>query len=281
MEPSDLYLKSKRNLVLFSGLLALSATIGLDFSSKGSGSMLPVSLRDINLLDEIFVVLVIYFIFQTSLFWSAQAMAVRTLPQYRLDFLATLAISVFALLSYVIPIVQSISVILVPYAERFVETLPRDLLPLIDLVSTVASAAVVLFAVYSVIRFTHKRIERSRIDRGTHELMMLQTLTNSTWKLIFNPISSKGSKKITFDDDGIIGEGRNNNENAWRLRDGLLEILNKEGQVFSRFRYDVGERAFLHTNDDDTLSIRSQRIEPLDATKDHESLRPVAPAQNS
>jgi hypothetical protein len=255
MEPSDQYVKSKRNLVLFSGLLALSATIGLDFSSKGSGSLLPVSLRDINLLDEIFVILVLYFIFQASLFWSAQATAVRTLPQYKWDFFATIAISVFALLTYVIPIVQSIAVISFRYAERFVETLPRDLLPLhlIDLVSSTISVVSVLLA---VLRFTRGRVERSRIDRGTHELMILQTLTNSTWKLIFNPNSPKGSKKITFDDDGPIGEGQNDNESTWRLRDGLLEILNKEGQVFSRFRYDVGERAFLHTNDDDTLSIR-------------------------
>jgi hypothetical protein len=102
--------------------------------------------------------------------------------------------------------------------------------------------------------------------RGLEHLILLNLHTRD-WKLIFNPNSPKGSKKITFGDDGTIIEGRNNNENTWRIRDGLLEILNSEGQAFSRFRYDQSKGQFLHTNDEDTLSLRSQRIEPWEAVK--------------
>jgi hypothetical protein len=263
MEPSDQYLKSKRNLVLFSGLLALSATVGLDFSSKESSSLLPVSLRDINLLDEIFVVLVLYFAFQTSLFWSAQATAVRSLPQYRLDFFATMMISVAALLTYVTPIVQSIAAIGMRYLARFLEaSLGLLLFRTMEFLSAILSLLGVLFAVYALTSSARAVVERSRRKRGLDEQLILEKLTNRTWRLIFNPASPKGRKKITFSDDGAIKEGQNDNENTWRLRDGLLEILNSEGQVFSRFQYDTSKGIFLHTNDDDTLSIRSQRIEP-------------------
>jgi hypothetical protein len=93
MEPTDQYLKSRRNLVLFSGLLALSATVGLDFAAKESGSLLPVTLRDANFLDEIFAILVLYFAFQASLFWYAQTSAVQRLPQYKIDFWSSIVLS--------------------------------------------------------------------------------------------------------------------------------------------------------------------------------------------
>jgi len=70
-------------------------------------------------------------------------------------------------------------------------------------------------------------------------------------------------KKLTFLDNEEIGEGKNDNESKWRVRRGLLELLNSEGKVFSRFLYDKEKQIFVHTNDEDTLSLRSQRIEPV------------------
>jgi hypothetical protein len=110
-------------------------------------------------------------------------------------------------------------------------------------------------------RFARKTIFESRVKRRDTEALILSKLVGSEWRLIFNPTSSK-SKKIIFHEDGNVGEGQNNNEHTWRIRQGMLEILCNDRQVFSRFRYDPDKGSFFHTNDDDTLSIRSQRIEP-------------------
>jgi hypothetical protein len=66
----------------------------------------------------------------------------------------------------------------------------------------------------------------------------------------------------TFHDDGYFGTGGNNNEYKWRVKNGLLEILNDAGRIFSRFSYDKSKGMFVHTNDPDTLSIRFQTIRP-------------------
>jgi hypothetical protein len=85
-------------------------------------------------------------------------------------------------------------------------------------------------------------------------------LTNNSFKLIFDPARNK-SKIITFDSGGSIVEGRNDNENRWRARDGRLEILQSDGNVHSRFVYVPTDRSFQHTNDSDTRSLVNQRIE--------------------
>jgi hypothetical protein len=87
-------------------------------------------------------------------------------------------------------------------------------------------------------------------------------LKSKTWIFNFNPAARGKEKEITFNDDGTIGVGRNNNEHNWRVRSGLLEMLNHEDRVFSRFAYDDAKGWFVHTNDPDTLSIKSQTIRP-------------------
>jgi hypothetical protein len=85
-------------------------------------------------------------------------------------------------------------------------------------------------------------------------------VTNNSFKLIFDPARNK-SKIITFDSGGSIAEGRNDNENRWRVRDGRLEILQSDGAVHSRFVYVPTDRSFQHTNDSDVRSLLNQRIE--------------------
>jgi hypothetical protein len=263
MEPTDQYLKSRRNLVLFSGLLAPSATVGLDFTSKESGSLLPVTLRDANFLDEIFAVLVLYFAFQASLFWSAQSSSVQRLPQYKIDFWSSIVLSAAALLAYVFPIIQSLTEAAYLYASRYWGGLYQirylDLIP--ETVATFLSALTAYLMFAAITRFARKTISASRVRRRDTEALILSKLIGSQWRLIFNPTSLK-SKKISFHEDGNVGDGQNNNEHTWRVRAGMLVILNSDRQIFSRFRYDEDKDCFFHTNDDDTLSIRSQRIEP-------------------
>ena len=79
------------------------------------------------------------------------------------------------------------------------------------------------------------------------------------WLLYFSPPSK--FKRIVFYLNGQIGEGRNNNENAWRIVNDKLELLQSDGQVFSRFQFDIKQSRWTHTNDSDTKS-RDQYIVP-------------------
>jgi hypothetical protein len=77
----------------------------------------------------------------------------------------------------------------------------------------------------------------------------------------FNPKTGQ-SKYITFLADGKIGEGQNQNEHAWRIRRGLLEIFAADGAIYSRFRHDKVTGHLKHTNDADLRSIHGQYLEP-------------------
>jgi hypothetical protein len=55
MEPSKHCVKARRNLVLFSGLLVPTATIGLDLTPKASIS--PLTIKDPSYIDDILAVL--------------------------------------------------------------------------------------------------------------------------------------------------------------------------------------------------------------------------------
>ena len=77
----------------------------------------------------------------------------------------------------------------------------------------------------------------------------------------FNP-KTRQSKYVTFLANGQIGEGQNQNEHAWRIRRGLLEIFAADGAIYSRFRHDKGSGHLNHTNDADLRSIHGQYLEP-------------------
>lgn len=83
------------------------------------------------------------------------------------------------------------------------------------------------------------------------------------YRLQFNPKKGKnGSKLMMFGPDGKILEGSNDNEYSWQANNGKLELINKDGKVFSRFNLDLPTNLFLHTNDSDTLSIKGQYLIP-------------------
>jgi hypothetical protein len=87
-------------------------------------------------------------------------------------------------------------------------------------------------------------------------------LNGRRFMFVFNPLSNY-SKVITFLPDHSVGEGRNDNEDTWRIRRGCLEILASDGKVYSRFRHDTGTGQLMHTNDPDLRSIHGQYMHPL------------------
>jgi len=78
---------------------------------------------------------------------------------------------------------------------------------------------------------------------------------------VFNPTHGQ-AKLVTFLSGGEIGEGRNSNEDTWRIRRGALEVLAKDGKIYSRFVHDKKSGKLAHTNDPDTRSIHGQYMIP-------------------
>ena len=90
---------------------------------------------------------------------------------------------------------------------------------------------------------------------------LFDIITSKEWTLVYSPLQDQ-KKDIIFDKSGNISKGKNSNENTWQIRNNLLELLNEEKKVFSRFRYNSNKKLFEHTNDSDTLSIENQTIKP-------------------
>jgi len=77
---------------------------------------------------------------------------------------------------------------------------------------------------------------------------------------VFNP-EGRRRKVVTFNADGTIGEGRNNNEHTWKVKRGRLDIYGADGLLYSSFRHDSVSGKLIHTNAPNTRSIRNQSFE--------------------
>ena len=86
-------------------------------------------------------------------------------------------------------------------------------------------------------------------------------LNDRRFVFVFNPTHGQ-AKIVTFLPNGEIGEGRNSNENTWRIRRGVLEIMAHDNKVYSRFVHDKSTGRLAHTNDPDTRSIHGQYMIP-------------------
>jgi hypothetical protein len=86
-------------------------------------------------------------------------------------------------------------------------------------------------------------------------------LINNKWRLYYNPKNNPDTYKIMrFANSGKIIEGYNKNESSWRAVNNLLELIDSDGKVHSRFNYDPKNHSFNHTNDPDTGSIIKHSI---------------------
>ena len=87
-------------------------------------------------------------------------------------------------------------------------------------------------------------------------------LIGTQYRLFFNPKKTGLSKTkiMRFGEDGAILKGQNRNESSWQIRNGLLELLDSDNKVHSRFYYNPDKNRFDHTNDPDTGSILKHSI---------------------
>ncbi|WP_416899250.1 MAG: hypothetical protein ACMVY4_05905 [Minwuia sp.] len=100
----------------------------------------------------------------------------------------------------------------------------------------------------------------SSIDKS--DLSIENSLKNQKYRLFFNPKNNK-SKIISFENDGLIGDGRNENENTWRVKNGFLEIFGEDKKIFSRFLKMKNDNQFVAIQNNDTRNIDGQFIKPL------------------
>jgi len=250
MAPTDIYYKTKRTLLIFVGALLLAIFAGFKITtSEQKISFLPFQLARPELLTTILFVAVVFYLFQFSLQWASQQSEVQNNKFHRIDFRSTAAIGGISIICYV-------GYLILPYV-KFEAT--------VSLGSILIGAVGVLLSV-----FASGLLEKISTNLGrwlkrksaSEDDALVNLLRSKTWILNYNPAVKGKEKQIEFKDNDEFGIGKNNNECKWRVRDGLLEILNNEGRVFSRFSYDKGQQQFIHTNDPDTLSIKSQTIRP-------------------
>lgn len=97
--------------------------------------------------------------------------------------------------------------------------------------------------------FLHERISDEDLEK---------TIQLVSWRLYYCIDDPSRSKVMRFVAGGGIVEGANENESSWRVRQGKLELLNSEGQVFSRFRFQRGSLMLKHTDCKDTISLPGQ-----------------------
>lgn len=266
MNPTDAYYKTKRTLLLFVGGLLLSIFAGFKIvNGEQKISFLPFQLERPELLSTILFVVVLFYLFQFSLQWAAQQLEVQENKFHKIDFTSTVAIGVLATLCY-------FGSIAIPLAGNLNISISANIFAI---TGTIFAAFATIVTFYTSIR-TEKlaawagKFVKGQVAKKEEDLMT--ALLSGKWILNFNPKSPNGQKPISFITDGTIGEGQNKNEYTWRIRNGLLEIMNSEGQVFSRFTYEPDKGIFEHTNDLDTLSIKFQTIRrPMPKTKNTRS----------
>ncbi|WP_422022867.1 hypothetical protein [Pyruvatibacter mobilis] len=260
MEPTENFNKSKRWLILSSSTLIVSMLIGIQYESNGSDW--PLKIENGESINEVILLAVVYFLFQYLLFWGIQNSSIKNKIQYKLDYFSTISISWISIFIYLTKwkdeISSKIDLIISAMSFGTIEYVSYGLasgliaIALFMLTTIFASAKTSKLAETIVKNYLQKESElASRIE---------DSLINNEWVLVFNPKTKNGRKRIVFLPEGVIGDGINQNENRWRLNGQFLELVNSSGSVFSRFSYDFDKDEFEHTNDDDTLSIRSQRI---------------------
>ncbi len=79
--------------------------------------------------------------------------------------------------------------------------------------------------------------------------------------LVYNPHSG-ASKIMVLHGGGRIGQGRNNNEDTWRIRRGCLEFVGDDGKLYSRFKLDRAARRLSGVADAAVRSLFGQFMFP-------------------
>lgn len=239
--PEDIFYKSRRFVLLSSLLIFLTFYAHLSFDdSEASISIFKLKMENPEALPTVFLLMLFYSLWQFIAAWFVQTDEVRKSKINRIDFSITFVVAAVAIVYYLYNVIEvSFDIHILTKLGVVFALLPALSAQILDIIETVR-------------RKLDKKIRNEELEVET-------LLISNRWKLIYNPQTGQ-HKEIEFLDDGNVGKGKNDHETTWRVREGLLEILDSKGNIFSRFRYDRDDNEFLHTNDIDTLSKRNQLI---------------------
>jgi hypothetical protein len=252
VDPTDAFYKTKRNLLLFIGGLFLAIFAGFKISNgEQKISVLPFQLERPELLAAILCIAVLFNLFQFSLQWAPQKSEVQSNRFHRIDFISTATIGGISILCFLWSLIG-------PHI-RFDGTTAFGGF---GVAIAVLMGGLISFLGSSTLEKASKQFGRwIKLKAKTEDEKLSKLLvSNDEWVLNYNPKNSNAVKMMSFDPDGEVLIGKNDNEASWRVKNGLLEFLNSKGEVFSRFQYDEATNTFNHTNDPDTKSIRSQTL---------------------
>jgi hypothetical protein len=245
-------------LVVASGLLALSVLAGIvPAETDGSLTVFSLRLESPEKIPTIFFVISIYALWQFWSSWLVQGEEVRVATINRVDVVFSFVIALTGWAVFLWPLIHS-------FLGRISVVAVSGTTIAVLLGAGIAYASFLLEISSRLVKRKIVRSEmRTRLNqvRADHDDQLFDALVKGSWELVYNP-DTKKAKGISFQRGGTIGRGKNNNEYLWRVKNGNLEIINSDGMIFSRFKYIPSSQQFEHTNDEDTLSIRSQVIRP-------------------
>lgn len=253
MDPTSNYHKTKRILLVFVAALLLAIFAGLQLTNEhppnepSRVSVPTLQLKHPEFLKYILVVAVGFYLVQFSLQWAAQITEVQKNTFHRWDFIiiaATAAFSIFC------------------FGGKFADDSYFHVLNTfwVTLMAIFVAGFLGLAVGVLVEKASTNIGDRVKDNEAQEDEQVMTVLKNKTWVLNYNSTKPGRGKEITFEDEDRIGAGLSDRIHSWRVTNGLLEIINNQGRVYSRFSYDPETKAFVHTNDPDTISTKSQSI---------------------
>lgn len=252
MDSTEHYTKARRNVFLFSGLLALSSVIGISEKSSSATSLVPFELKTPDSIPHVLAVVLVFLVYDCGIQWISQEASYRQIKIRLVDFRTTVGVAIVSLLIY--------GWNTFGYIYKQIDWFDVGLFASV----TIGLAATLSLFVTEIFSIFGRRRTAQIADQN---ISLEDKLLSAAWMLQYNPSSPNARKQVTFNSDGTVKDGRNDNEDRWRVRNGMLEFINKDGNTFSRFEYDPKQLKFLHTNDEDTLSLRGQYMTRMDVDK--------------
>jgi len=208
-------------------------------------------------IPTIFFVISLYTLWQFWSSWLVQGEEVRTATINRVDVVFSFVIALTSWAVFLWPVIDTL------FGKISAVTVSGATIAAV--LGAAIGGASLLLEVSS--RLVKRRIVRSEMRtrlegvRDDYDDQLFEALVKGSWELVYQPDTQK-AKRISFQRGGTIGRGKNKNEYLWRVKEGVLEIINSDGMIFSRFKYSPSSQQLEHTNDEDTLSLRSQVIRP-------------------
>jgi len=247
MEPSTIYHGNKRNLAVSFGLLAL-VTLGSVEIVKADDAF-PLIIKNPAIVQHILFAITAYCLYQFCLAWFYQRDEIRR--KFGYDFVVTVGLAIAVINIYLFSLYKLAMPVLL--------TLSKIIAGLIMFVVLLAVAAVPAYAIYQNVELRRRVRDTFAIRRET----LRDRLLKPGWILLFNPNFSDPrltQKSISFELNGSIGIGRNDNEARWELDGMFLQILRSNGDLQNRFSYDEKTDRFLCTDDPAAKGIKGQII---------------------